>query len=302
MTETQNPEASAPEPEPVAEQASAPLGTGSTAQPGQPAQSAPPAAQLTVEELGVPASPSYGYGVPATPAVPAEQKPKRRVRGRTLFTGALVLGVLGGAGTGYAVQASRPATPLPPLAATQPKYAPAGVYQGVAPATLPAAQDDATRTEGPLTKLLIPKPPGASDGDSFYVSGPVSPDQDAYYCDDQVTCYKQDFTQGVEAIADITWLESSGTFVDIRMYRYRPGDSDTARSQQSDFSADAGSALPLPAGVDVQGYEYQDSEGYWDFAAALHGDILVEFTVNSISKNPDPSLIDGLITQQMGRL
>ena len=37
-------------------------------------------------------------------------------------------------------------------------------------------------------------------------------------------------------------------------------------------------------------------------AEAVHGDLAVEFWVTSPSRVPDPSVINGLITQQMGRL
>jgi hypothetical protein len=320
MTETQNPETSAPEPEPVAEQASAPQGPESTPQPAQSEPAQPesaqpgPAPQPTVEELAAqlgvqtPHSPAFGVpampGMPLMPGEPAEPKPKRRIRGRTLFTGALVLGVLSGAGTGYAVQASRPATPLPPLAATQPKYAPVGVYQGLVPPMLPASQDDATLTDGDLTKLLLSKPAGASTADSTWTDQMISVSQDAFLCDDQTKCFVSDYTDGVVAVADTEWTTSDGFGVEIRMFRFAPGSSTGARDWVSvGGSPNDSSTITLPSTVNVSGYESTDKYGLFDdFAQAVHGDIVVSFWVTSPTKKPDPAIIDKLITDQMGRL
>jgi hypothetical protein len=244
-------------------------------------------------------------GVTADGTAAVTEKRKHRISTSTLMTTGLLVGVLGGAGVGYAIQSSRPATPLPPLAQTQPKYAPVGVYQGVAPAPLPSSQDDATLTEGDLTTLLLTKPAGASDADSIYTGQMIGADEDAYYCDDQVACYTRDYTDHVEAIADTEWTTSDGFYVEIRMYRFAPGDSATARTRVSNVgtASAAGNSLQMPTGIDAQGYEFVDSSGNnTDFAEAAHGDIQVSFWVSSSSKVPDPTLIDGLISEQMRRL
>jgi hypothetical protein len=234
----------------------------------------------------------------------AAPKPKRRLGSGKLFAGALVLGVLGGVGTGYGVQSSRPPTPLPPLAGTQPHYRPGGVYQGVAPSALPASQDDATRTEGDLTKLLLSKPAGASDADSTWVDQMIDVAQDAYLCNgDQSKCYMSDYADGVEAIADTEWTTSDGFFVEIRMFRFKPGSSGSAHTWESDDTEAVSNQIPLPDGIEASGGEFLDSYGENDdHVEAVHGDILVSFWVSSPTKMPNPSLIDGLITQQMARL
>jgi hypothetical protein len=242
--------------------------------------------------------------VPAVDAAAPEAraKPKRRIRGSTLLTAAVVLGVLGGVATGYVVQWTRPATPLPSLAGSQPAYKPVGVYAGVAPAMLPASQDDATFTDGDLTKLLLPVPSGASTDDSVWVDQLIDPEEEAALCTtDQASCLTYDYSQDVAAIADTNWTQD-GFQVEIRMYRMAPGESTNARSWATD---DTGSAnqIPVPAGIDASGYEFLDTYGdNDDNAYAAHGDLVVEFWVSSPSKTPNPSLIDGLITQQMGRL
>lgn len=248
---------------------------------------------------------SFGADAPEQGATeqPATAAPKRRIGNGRLFAGALVLGVLGGVGTGYAVQASRPPTKLPPLATTQPHYPPSGVYQGIAPAQLPASQDGATRTDGDLTALLVPMPAGANDDASAWADQMISIDKDAYLCDDQAGCYTRDYSQGVEAVADTEWTTGDGFFVEIRMYRFAPGESGSGRTWVSQNTQSNSKTIPIPTGLDATGYEFLDSYGdNDDYIEAAHGDITVSFWVSSSSKVPNPSLIDGIVTQQMGRL
>jgi len=235
------------------------------------------------------------------PVVPVRVPRKRRIRSTTLFAAAVVLGVLGGVGTGYAVQYSRPATALAPLAGSQPAYAPAAVYQGLAPAMLPATQDDATLTDGDLTKLLLPVPAGASTADSVWVDQMVDPEEVAQFCTDEVSCLKRDYSAGVAAIADTNWSQN-GFYVEIRIYRMEPGESGSARSWAENDN-DESNQISLPSGIDASGYEFFDTNSENDdnvFAA--HGDLVVEIWVTSPTRVPNPSLIDGLLTQQMGRL
>jgi hypothetical protein len=250
-------------------------------------------------EAAAPATEAVGE---ITAAAAEEARPKKRIRGTTLLTAAVVLGVLGGVGTGYAIQYTRPATPLAPLAGSQPAYAPVAVYQGIAPAMLPASQDDAAVTGGDLTKLLLPVPSGASTEDAFWVDQMIDPEQDAQLCDgDESGCLTHDFGQGLAAVADTEWSQN-GYSVDIRMYRMEPGESGAARTWAADDSG-ASNQLTLPSGITGSGEEFYDAnDDNDDNALAVHGDIVVEIWVTSPSRVPDPSVINGLITQQMGRL
>lgn len=244
--------------------------------------------------------------VEAESAEGVQPVPKRRISTGRLFTAALAIGVLGGVGAGYAVQSSRPPTPLPPLTATQPKYAPVGVYQGIAPPMLPASQDDASITEGDLTSLLLPEPAGASTENSIWIDQMIGVEGDASLCDDQAACFTNELGEGVVAVADTNWTTGNGYSVEIRMFRYAAGDSAGADQMMSDLGDDQGSgtnSIPMPTGIDATGYEYYDSyHANDDHAAAVHGDIVVLFWVTSTTKVPNPSIIDGLIKQQMGRL
>ena len=229
----------------------------------------------------------------------AEPKPRRRIKSRSLFAGAVVLGVLGGVGAGYAVQASRPPTPLPSLMAAHPAYAPVGVYAGVAPAALPAAQDDLSLTDGDLTKLLLPTPSGASIGDSWDHEW-IGLVDDASLCDDQKYCFTQDLIDGISALADTGWTAKSGYYEEIRILRFAPQYQTGGWLQDIDSE---GTAISTPADLKSVGVEFKDSYGADDdYAVAVHGDLVVEFWVTSETRKPDPSVINALMTQQMARL
>ncbi|OON78848.1 hypothetical protein B1H18_15945 [Streptomyces tsukubensis] len=84
----------------------------------------------------------------------------RRPRGRTatILACAALLGIAGGLAAGYRIQAERPPTPLPALAAPLPVHAVRSAGEaGRAPVTL--KEERALRMEGDLRKLLL-KPSG----------------------------------------------------------------------------------------------------------------------------------------------
>jgi hypothetical protein len=225
----------------------------------------------------------------------------KQLRTTTLLGAAVAVGVIGGVGTGYAVQAARPATPPPPLAQTQPAYQPTAVYQGAAPAMLPSSQDDAALTDGSLVKLLLPTPAGATTEADLWDHESIDIEQNADLCDNAVNCFSDDLGKGVVAIADTNW-ERNGYHYEIRITRYAAGESNGARSAALDYS-NADGSFSLPAGVEGSGGEFYDKYDYNDrYASAVHGDLLVDFWVSSPSTVPATSLIDDVITQQMGRL
>lgn len=268
------------------------------------AQAAPDAVTLTPapEHMQGPEPTSMPVPVPVPISVPGEAAAdrKRSVKTRTLFTGAVVLGLLGGASAGYTVQALRTPTPLPPLSVAQPLYPLSPIYDGVRAAGLPASQDDATVVDGDLTKLLLPTPAGATttiDHTWMDLLG------EADTCDDTASCFDTDLHDGVARIADTAWRRGDGLFEEIRIFQYLPGRSSYADRGISDMLAGGGTKLRMPDGIAAAGHESFDShDEYDDHAVAVHGDLAVYFWVTSRTHAPDPSIINDLITRQMARL
>ncbi|HZP50739.1 hypothetical protein, partial [Actinocrinis sp.] len=225
---------------------------------------------------------------------------RRSVSTRKLFTGAIVLGVIGGVAGGFTIQAMRSPTPLPPLAVTQPAYPRGPIFDGTRPPALPASQDDATIVNGDLTKLLLPTPAGATA--SFYDHEWVELSQDAADCTLPATCLANELNGRLVRIAATTWTQSDGLFVEIRMYQHLPGHFDAVATDLASAKSRS-NTLTLPDSVTAAGYEFSASDGYNDdFAVAVHGDLAVDFWVTSKNHAPDPSIISKLITQQMARL
>ena len=234
-------------------------------------------------------------------AQPEKPRKKRRVRTGPLFAAALVLGVLGGIAGGYTVQARREPTPLPALRVAKPVYPRSPLYDGTRPPTLPASVDDATIVDGDLTKLLLPTPTGAKA--TFNDHGWMSLIDEADTCTNPASCFSVNLSDGVARIADTAWNLGDGTYVEIRILQYRPGNSNKPDYNLTSFSVPDGNELTLPAGIPANGYEYKDSNGQNDdHAMAMHGDVAVYFWVTSSTRVPDPSIINNLITQQMARL
>jgi hypothetical protein len=130
----------------------------------------------------------------------------------------------------------------------------------------------------------------------------IDEEENADLCGNAVACFTEDYNSGVNAIADTSWTQN-GLYVEIRIFRMAPGHSNTARNLATQYLQQGTNALTLPGGIEAQGYEFLDKNNENDDTAeAVHGDLAVEFWVTSASKVPDPSVINGLITQQMGRL
>ncbi|WP_051451564.1 hypothetical protein [Actinospica robiniae] len=273
-----------PEPEPQQDPAALAAAVADPAPPALPMQMLPPLPE------------------PPLCQIPAARKPRRRIKTRTLMASAVVLGLLGGAGVGYAIQSSRPPTPLPALLPAAPKYAPVGVYAGVAPPTLPPSQDDLTVTDGDLTKLLLPTPAGASVQDAWDHQW-LDVMDDAELCSDdrQAECFSDKINAGVRAVADTGWTTSSGYYEEIRIFRYAPSYDTNAFL---DGISSEGSPIDTPPLLDASAVAdtYTEDGDHLDYGAAAHGDLAVEFWVGSTERVPDPSLIDDLMTQQMARL
>jgi len=256
---------------------------------------------MQVTDPGVAAPEVSGASAEPAPEQKQREKRKRRVRTRTLFASALALGIVGGIAGGYAVQAQRQPTPLPPLNVAAPVYPRGPIFDGTRPPSLPANVDDATIVDGDLTKLLLPTPPGAKA--TFNDHGWMTLADEAETCRDPAGCFTSNVSDGVARIADTAWNRSDGIYVEIRIFQYQLGHSSVAGNGLTSFGASDSKVLTLPASIPAKGYEYKDDRGdYDDHALAVHGSLAVYFWVTSRTHVPDPSIISDLITRQMARL
>ncbi|MGW6703485.1 hypothetical protein ACWGDE_01140 [Streptomyces sp. NPDC054956] len=244
---------------------------------------------------------------------PAAAGPRRRRGGRTvlLIAGAVVLGVLAGTVTGYAVQIDREPTPLAPLAQ-------AGL---VSPKAL--APDDATtnktinanrwhKTDDDLAKLLIEAPGGAKvDGAGYDTADSVSTEfEEPDYMLRNLVRTK------VRRLASVSWAEGDHTFVVVQLLQFNDRDgADDYQVGQSSYmpekkhAGNSGVAIPgLPSDL---GHVWVDSEadekpGYLPMrsarAIARRGDIVIDIHfVNNRGKIDEGDVVD-LAKRQLERL
>ena len=239
----------------------------------------------------------------------AEPEPKRRPRGRTalIMAAAVVLGVLGGGGAGYAAQAARKPTPLPGLSAAQPKY-PA---KRVAAPALPASQDDLVRTDGNLIKLLVPAPAGvhpATDLGATHVWLSLADFAETFEKPGVEFSYQAGlhFRRAAEA----NWYKGQESS-DVYLVQYSTQFSGSASEEITDqegygVTSTGGKAVKVPHTLNGEvfpgrkklggSYPYYEGRGY-----AQHGDIAVEIFIDSAHPVSAKRLLT-LLQSQLERL
>lgn len=264
-------------------------------------------------EQTLPEQPNAGEGSPEQGTPEAAQAGRRRRGGRTvlLIAGAVVLGVLAGTVTGYAVQYDREPTPLAPLAQAELVYP-----KAIAP-------DDTTtnktinanrwhKTDDDLAKLLIDAPGGAKvEGKGYDTVDYVATEfeQPDYMLRNLIRTE-------VRRLASVNWVEGDHTFVTVQLLQFndRDGADDYQSGQASympekKYAGNSGTAIPgLPSDL---GHVWVDSEaheepGYLPMrgarAIARRGDIVLDIhLMNNRGKVSESDIMD-LAKQQLERL
>ncbi|MFE4517785.1 hypothetical protein ACFRMQ_26740 [Kitasatospora sp. NPDC056783] len=266
-----------------------------TTEPAEPA----PAASGPAPAPAAPAVPPPPATPPAAPPVapePAEAPAPRRPRPVRLAACALVLGVLAGGGVGYAVQAQRPPTPLPPLQATRPSYP----VDTVDPAALAAAQPGPLAIDGDLTKLLIGVPEGTKpwadfpDKPSWISIGDLADESG-----DAVDTFKDLAAHGFRRAAEVNW-QKDDTRYRVSLIQYTAEHADQVRSVTWPAFADgAGGGYK----VDAEPRQWADSNDKYYFGQAVAKRGSVRMTVEIFGTQPvNPDTLKDLAKRQWERL
>jgi hypothetical protein len=148
--------------------------------------------------------------------------PRRRGRTTLIIAVAALLGVVAGTATGYAVQADRAPTALPPLAQPGLAYPAKALPAGTDVKPLSAAEDSQVRTDGDLRKLLISKPAGARDHDTARISDGWLPfSAYALYFDSEDYMFEHLLRQGFRRGAAVAWEQGQHRRGDIALVQFR---------------------------------------------------------------------------------
>ncbi|GAA0679914.1 hypothetical protein GCM10010193_36960 [Kitasatospora atroaurantiaca] len=216
-----------------------------------------------------------------------EPAARRRPRTALLLVGALLLGPLVGAATGYAIQAGRPPTALPSLKVDPPKY-PATVLD---PKVVADAAPKPLNIDGDLRKLLISKPGDATDWDNYGRgdgSGWLSIGEKALSYGGSDKMFKNFLSAGFRRDAIVSWSKGE-THYRVELIQY---DSDHASSAVSASVNSTGDPKPLDGtasgfySTPSQQWTYDETteKYYYGLAMARRGDVVMRISVYSPSQ------------------
>ncbi|MFF2547001.1 hypothetical protein ACFVUY_31200, partial [Kitasatospora sp. NPDC058063] len=259
------------------------------APPAAPA--APPVAPVAPEH-GEPAVPAEPFAAEPAPAPRAPRRPRPVLLGAC----ALVLGTLAGGGIGYAVQAQRPPTPLPPLQVAHPSY-PAGT---VDPAALAAEQPKPLAIDGDLTKLLITVPEGSAPWADFADKPSwVSIGELAEENGNAAGTFKELASNGFRRAAEVAWKKDDVRYR-VTLTQYTADHADQVRSVTLPAFADG-----APGGykVDAAPHHWADSNEQYYFGEAVAKRGPLEMKVEVFGPQPvNPDTLKDLAKRQWERL
>ncbi|MGW2871836.1 hypothetical protein [Kitasatospora sp. NPDC001225] len=255
--------------------------------PAVPAVPPPPAAPPVAPE-------AFASGTVAPEAV--APKAPRRPRPVLLTACALVLGTLAGGGVGYAVQAQRPPTPLPPLQAARPAY-PA---ERVDAAALAAEQPAPLGIDGDLTKLLIGAPEGSAPwGDYPDKPSWISIGELAEQNGRSAGTFKELASRGFRRAAEVDW-KKDGVFYRAQLIQFTADRADEAKADHwQEFAEGANGGYRVDA---VPTHWAESTEQYYyGQAAATRGTVKMRIQVFD-TKPVNPDTLKDLAKRQWERL
>ncbi|OKJ00034.1 hypothetical protein [Kitasatospora sp. CB01950] len=292
--------------------------------PSEPPTTAPPVAPVPVP-ADVPAdAPADAFPVsPAFPEAPSdspeafgqvellaggeEQEPARKKRkfGATaLFLTAVVAGPVIGGVVGYGIQASRPATPLPKLAAPKLHYS----AERIDAKALAASGPQPLNIDGDLRDLLIKRPDNTTaetdgDGDGWLTAADIA---ETY--GDSSWEINDLLANGFRRAAQVSW-SSNDVKYRVNLIQYMPENVNRA----------PGSMLPRHSNVDLskipgnedslvmvankpEKYARSSQQYYWAGAMARKGTLLMSIEVFSKNNQVDRSQLEDIAKRQWERI
>jgi hypothetical protein len=200
-----------------------------------------------------------------------------------LFSSAVALGLAGGTATGFLIQQSRPATPLPPIQQTLVAAAQPGT-----PDPHDATTDDGAKLDGDLRALLLAKPAGAKDTQDFTTRDWFTiADLAEYYRHPQDALTKLNSYQFRRATR-AGWTLADGTDVEVDLIQFRSTDGASSYFTMTGFPMDATvPSVPGTASGYVGRYLSKDARGKFSgYGLVRHGDVVEQVFVSRAQNVP----------------
>ncbi|MFJ3220584.1 hypothetical protein ACIPLC_32255 [Kitasatospora sp. NPDC086801] len=267
--------------------------------PAEPPSAEPPFTEPpSTAEAFPPAAPApdlLSAGPERAPRTP------RRPRPVLLAVSGLVLGALVGGGVGYAVQAQRPATPLPPIQVARPSYPAVAVD----PTAFAAQQPKPLAIDGDLLKLLVSAPDGSAawgdfpDKPSWLSVGELA-DRGASAASD----FKDLNARGFRRAAEVDWKKDDARYR-VSLIQYAPDHAGEAAKHTA--AVHLGEAFADGANGGYRVYAEPDhwadsaDQFYYGHALAQRGTVVMVVEVFG-TKPVNPDVVKDLAKQQWERL
>jgi hypothetical protein len=210
-------------------------------------------------------------------------------RSGLLFSSAVVVGLVGGAGSGFAMQKGRAATPLPPV--------PHALAQAVGPAAAAPPDpktDDGAKLDGDLRELLLAKPAGAHDPADLPAREWITLGELAEYWGRPDRTFEKLNREHFRRAAGVIWELADGTSVEIDLVQFRTSADAQTFFEGIGFPAEA---TTLPVEGTATGYVSRDtgkrSDGYFTgYGLVRHGNVVEQVFVN---RKQDPPALDDVM-------
>ena len=209
----------------------------------------------------------------------------RDVKRRTglLFSSAVALGLAGGTATGFLIQQSRPATPLPPIQQTLVAAAQPGT-----PDPHDATTDDGAKLDGDLRAVLLAKPAGAKDPVNFTARDWFTiADLADYYHDPGFALVRLNSYEFRRA-ARTGWTLADGTVVEIDLVQFRNSDGAASYLGMTGVTPDESEQyIRGSASGFLKQFSTKDARGlYMSYGQVQHGTVVEQVFVTSRTSVP----------------
>ncbi|NUR58983.1 MAG: hypothetical protein HOV87_09960 [Catenulispora sp.] len=217
----------------------------------------------------------------------------------SLFSSAVALGLAGGVAGGFAVQYSRPPTPLPPVPHT--------VAAAVAPAAAEKPDpktDDGAKLDGDLRELLLDGPADAHDSPLLPARSWVTIGHLAEYFEHPDRALATLNEEGFRRAARTVWVRPDGTQVELDLVQFRSTDGAGQFFSETKDVMNAWTTTPAGTGT---GYVAQDTEkttlgDYVGYGLVQHGTVVEQLFVTRKAGPPELGDLMEITKEQADRL